>query len=261
MSLWVDSSHFVAHGFHFYAEISRSANVDRQEWNRHAEEFEEAICDVIADETNDQVRRFVAAARLPSDPVLVDLGCGLGSFVGKFGARFRKVVAVDFAGQIIARAKRRCRKQRSITWLVADIASVFKKIDMRADLTVCMNVITSPSAAKRNALWSCLARITKPHGYALIVVPSVESNRMVEKRYDDIGKADELKSKRNGLVQREDSWQKHFERGELVSVLAQYGFDVRRLGRVSYAWSSEGLRSRRTDKALPWDWICLAQRV
>lgn len=235
--------------------------MDKDEWNRHADEFEDTICDVIADEMNDQVRRFVKAARLPSDPVLVDLGCGLGSFVKKFGDRFRKIVAVDFAAEIIARAKRRCGKRRSVTWLVADIAGAFKKVGTRADLAVCMNVITSPSAAKRTALWSCLARITKPRGYALIVVPSVESNRMVEKRYDDLGKADELKSKRNGLVQREDSWQKHFERGELVSVLAQHGFDVRRLGRVCYAWSHEGLPSRRAEKTLPWDWICLAQRV
>jgi SAM-dependent methyltransferase len=235
--------------------------VNRHEWNQHAGEFEDAICDVIADETNNQVSRFVKAARLPSKPVLVDLGCGLGSFVRKFGNRFREVIAVDFAAQIIARAKRRCAAQPGVTWLVADVAGAFKQVGARADLTVCMNVITSPSAAKRNALWSCLARITKRRGYALIVVPSLESNRMVEKRYQDLGKDHQLASKRNGLVQREDSWQKHFERGELLSILAQQGFDVKRLGRVSYSWSSEGLRSRRLDKTLPWDWICLAQRI
>ncbi len=233
--------------------------MNKQEWNLHADEFEEAICDVTADETNNQLGRFVRAARLPANAVLVDLGCGLGSFVQKFGHRFREVIAVDFAAQIIARAKDRCTAQPGVTWLVADIASVFKAIGTRADLTVCMNVITSPSPAKRNSLWTCLAKVTKPRGFALIVVPSLESNRMVEQRY--LRKNRRLTSKSNGLVRREDSWQKHFERAELESVLAHHGFNVKQLGRVAYSWSSEGLRRSPLDRTLPWDWICLAQRV
>lgn len=233
--------------------------MNKHEWNLHADEFEDAIFDVTVDEANNQLGRFVRAARLPANAVLVDLGCGLGSFVQKFGHRFREVVAVDFAAQIIARAKDRCTAQPGVTWLVADIASAFKAVGTRADLTVCMNVITSPSPAKRNALWKCLAKVTKPRGYALIVVPSLESNRMVEERY--LQKNRRLGSKRNGVVQREDSWQKHFERTELEAVLAHHGFKVKQLGRVAYSWSTEGLRRSRQDKTLPWDWICLAQRV
>jgi SAM-dependent methyltransferase len=233
--------------------------VNRHEWNLHADEFEEAIFDVTVDEANNQLGRFVRAAQLPANAVLVDLGCGLGSFVQKFGCRFREVVAVDFAAQIIARAKDRCAAQSGVTWLVADIASAFKAVGTRADLAVCMNVITSPSPAKRNALWKCLAKVTKPRGHALVVVPSLESNRMVERRYLQINRR--LASKRNGLVRREDSWQKHFERAELEAVLVHHGFRVKQLGRVAYSWSTEGLRRLRQDKTLPWDWICLAQRV
>lgn len=233
--------------------------MNKHEWNLHAHEFEDAICDVTADETNNQLARFVRAARLPSHPLLVDLGCGVGSFVQKFGDRFSEVIAVDFAARIIARAKDRCTDRSGVTWMVADIASAFKIIGTRADLTVCMNVITSPSPAKRKALWTCLAKVTKRRGYALIVVSSLESNRMVEQRY--LRQNRRLASKSNGLVRREDSWQKHFERTELVTTLAHHGFTVSRLGRVAYSWAHEGLRNSRGAKTQPWDWICLAQRV
>ena len=236
--------------------------MDRREWNRHADEFEDAICDIIVDEISDQVSRFVRAACLPADSVLVDLGCGLGSFVQKFGKRFRKIFAVDFAAQIIARARSRCAVQPGVKWLVMDVARAFKPIGMCADLTVCMNVITSPSPAKRKSLWSCVAKVTKPGGFALIVVPSIESNEMVEQASSSARRNGAFASKNNGVVKHEDSWQKHFGRRELIATMSDYGFLVKKIGRVSFGWADEGLRSPRTGgKKSPWDWICLAQRV
>jgi len=234
--------------------------VNRREWNQHADEFETDICDITLDETSDQLRRFVNAATLAPNCVLVDLGCGIGSFIAKFGDRFRKIIAVEYAAQIIARAKKRCAKRPGITWLTMDISRASKAIGTCADMTVCLNVITSPSRAKRNSLWSCLAKVTKPKGYALIVVPSLESNEMVaeRERKEGVGGAG---ASSDGLVKREDSWQKHFGRAELVATLADLGFVVRRIGRAHYPWSTEGLRKPRSDERRPWDWICLAQRA
>ncbi len=236
--------------------------MDRREWNRHADEFEDAICDITVDERGNQVGRFVEAVRLPSNPVLVDLGCGLGSFVQKFGDRFQKIFAVDFAARIIARARKRCAAQPGVKWLVMDVARAFRAIGKRADLTVCMNVITSPSAAKRKALWACVAKVTKPGGFALIVVPSIESNAMVERASSSARRNGAFASKSDGVVKHEDSWQKHFGRRELIATMADHGFLVKQIGRVTFGWDDEGLRKPRAPgKQAPWDWICLAQRV
>ncbi len=236
--------------------------MDRKDWNRHADEFEDMICDIIVDEQGNQVGRFVKAVRLPANAVLVDLGCGLGSFVQKFGDRFQKIFAVDFAARIIARAKQRCAEQPSVKWLVMDVARAFKAIGRRADLTVCMNVITSPSAAKRKALWSCVARVTKPGGFVLVVVPSIESNAMVEQSSSSTRRNGAFAAKRGGLVKHEDSWQKHFGRRELIATMSDHGFLVKQIGRVSFGWDDEGLRNpRAAGRKSPWDWICLAQRV
>lgn len=234
--------------------------MNRREWNQYADEFETDICDITLDETSNQLRRFVNAAKLSPNPVLVDLGCGIGSFIAKFGDRFRKIIGVEYAAQIIARAKRRCAKLPGITWLTMDISSASKEIGSCADMTVCLNVITSPSRAKRNSLWSCLATVTKPKGFALIVVPSLESSAMVAER-ERKGRGSGAKASGDGLVKREDSWQKHFGRAELIATLADLGFVVRRIGRAHYPWSTEGLRKPRSDDRRPWDWICLAQRA
>jgi SAM-dependent methyltransferase len=235
--------------------------VNRREWNQHADEFETAVCDITVDETHDQLGRYVKATKLSSNSVLVDLGCGLGSFIQKFGNRFQELIGIDYAAQIISRAKRRCAAHLNVTWLVMDVAKAAKVVRARADLTVCLNVITSPSPAKRNALWSCVAKVTKPRGFALIVVPSIESSRMVEEREHGGRRNVRRAPPHDGLVKREDSWQKHFSYRELIAIMSDQGFLVRRIGRVYYPWSTEGLRKPRSHNARPWDWICLAQRA
>lgn len=235
--------------------------MNRREWNQHADEFESDICDITVDETHNRLSWYVKAIQPSSDSVLLDLGCGLGSFIHKFGGQFHELIGIDFAEQIIARAKARCPAQLKVRWLVMDIARASKVIRARADLTVCLNVITSPSVARRNSLWSCVANVTKPRGFALIVVPSIESNRIVEKREHRGHQNGRRAPQEEGLVKREDSWQKHFSRRELTSIMSQQGFHVRRIGRAYYPWSTEGLGMPRSDNRRPWDWICLAQRA
>jgi hypothetical protein len=235
--------------------------VNRREWNLHADAFESDICDITVDETHDQLSRYVNAVKPSPDSMLIDLGCGLGSFIQKFGNRFHECVGIDFASRIIARAKERCAGLRNVTWHVMDVAKASDVVRVRADLTACFNVITSPSPAKRNALWSCVTEVTKPRGFALIVVPSIESNRLVEKIEHGSRRNGRRRPPGDGLVKREGSWQKHFSRSELVSIMSQRGFQVKRIGRAYYPWSTEGLRKPRSENGRPWDWICLAQRA
>ena len=128
----------------------------------------------------------------------------------------------------------------------------------RADLTVCMNVITSASAAKRAALWSSLAHVTRKGGHALVVIPSLESEWLVRAT----AKENLEPVRKGGLVKRDDAWQKHYERAELDRIFTQYGFTMRRVDRAYYPWSIEGVRETAARaKNRPWDWMCLARKV
>lgn len=235
--------------------------MNRQQWNRLGKVFSEEVCDIVREESGDELRRYVSLAR-PSakHSVLVDLGCGVGTFIARFGNRFAEVVGVEFAATTIAQAKERCAGMSHVTWLTRDIVRAAGEIGRRADLSVCLNVITSASAAKRAVLWQSLADVTKQGGHALLVVPSLESERMVQTIIQGATKPRLATS--GGLVVREEATQKHFEEGELKAILGDHGFRVRKLGKASYPWSIEGVRETATRAAnRPWDWICLAERL
>ena len=237
--------------------------MSRREWNRTADQFDELVCDIASEETGNQLARFVSAARpSPKTSVLVDLGCGTGTFVQKFGKHFRQIFAADFATAVVRKAEKTYKGATPAEWQVADVKDCPKLFGTRcADLAVCLNVITSPSAARRKSLWESVKAVTKPSGHMLIVVPSAESCEMVTEWENRARKKPKPAFKRGGIAERGDIWQKHFSRDELISIISDLGFSVVRLGAVSYSWASEGMRKPRSATRGPWDWICLAKRV
>lgn len=237
--------------------------MSRREWNRTADQFEEMVCDVASDETNNQLGRFVSAAHpSPKKSVLVDLGCGTGTFVQKFGKHFRQIFAADFTTAVVRKAEKTYKGATPAKWHVADVKDCPKLFgDRVADLAVCLNVITSPSPARRKSLWASIKAVTKPSGHMLVVVPSAESCEMVTALENRARKRPKPAFRRGGIAERGDVWQKHFSRNELIATISELGFSVVRLGAVSYEWSSEGMRKPRSATRAPWDWICLAKRV
>ncbi len=224
----------------------------RADWDRLADEFAHETCDITRAESAAQMARYVGLAKPPKQgAVLADLGCGVGTFIARFGRRFETIHGVEFAPKIIAHAKRRCGGQ--VNWLTANIPRAAKTIGRVADLTVCLNVITQPREKDRDKLWSAVAAVTKRGGSALVVVPSLESERVV------VARGGQEKWRPGGLVERDGVWQKHYERGELSAIFAAHGFTPTRIGRAHYPWSVEGLRARKGVK--PWDWIGLAKRT
>jgi SAM-dependent methyltransferase len=227
----------------------------RADWDRLADEFESETCDTTREESADLTGRFAALVPLPKRAVLADLGCGVGTFIHRFGARFARIHGVEFAPRIIARARTRCAAL-PVEWHTIDVARAADAIGRIAHLTVCMNVITQPTPAKRAALWASVAGVTRRGGHALVVVPSMESERMV------VSAGGKKKWRTGGLVNRDGVWQKHYEREELTAIFAANGFVAPRIARAHYPWSVEGMREtgkRRANR--PWDWITLARRA
>ncbi|MEJ0026486.1 MAG: class I SAM-dependent methyltransferase [Rhizomicrobium sp.] len=237
--------------------------MSRKEWDRLAKDFEREVCDITRETRTGTIARIVKALPLSAETsVLVDLGCGLGTFIARYGGLFREVHGVEHAPRIIARAKASLGRRDGLTWTTSGLPPAARKIGRRADLTVCMNVVTMPGAKTREKMWSAIASVTKRHGHALIVVPSIESDRMVERVAYGTSRAEALAAAPDGLVDRGGSRQKHFARAELRDLLARHGFRTAKLLRVTYPWQKEGLRKPRNAGArLPWDWLVLAERL
>ena len=231
--------------------------MDPRKWNRHADEFDDLVFNIARTDLTGALDRYVKSVPVPQkSAVLVDLGCGTGSFIQKFGDRFHRILGVEFASRTIAHAKKSLRDATNIDWLTMDVEKAAEVIGPRGDLTACLNVVTSPSPAKRNRLWAAIAKATKPRGYALVVVPSLESEMMVH----SLGGSS--KPTEDGIVRIDDAKQKFYRREELVADLENHGLKCVRIGRVFYPWEEEGMRKPRGKaKSNPWGWICLAQRV
>jgi SAM-dependent methyltransferase len=237
--------------------------VSRKEWDKLADDFEREVCDITRESGGERIARLMRTLPVSAkSSVLVDLGCGLGTFVERYGPLFRETFAVEHAPRIIARAKKRLARRTGITWLTSNIPPAARRIGRRADLTVCMNVITMPQGRTREQMWNGIAQVTKKRGHALIVVPSIESDRMVERIAYGTSRAQAIAEAPDGLVDRGGSRQKHFARDELHDLLARHGFRIRRIQRVTYPWQKEGLRKPRgAGTRQPYDWLVLAERV
>ncbi|MBI3675850.1 MAG: class I SAM-dependent methyltransferase [Proteobacteria bacterium] len=235
--------------------------MNRSQWNALAADFQNEVCDIAREETNDRVKHFVRAGTSPGG-VLVDMGCGVGSFIRKFGGPFGEIVGVEFAPKIIARAKQRCAKMSNVHWLTMEIPRAAAKIGRRSDFTVCLNVITQENEQRRAILWASLASVTKRGGHVLVVVPSLEAARMVERVANGGHRTVDSVIHADGLVERDDALQKHFTRAELDEIFIANGFTPKRIGRAHYPWNKEGMRETKSRRGhRPWDWICLAQRT
>ncbi len=236
--------------------------VNRKEWDALAKDFEREVCDITRETKTDRIDRVMRRLKFsPSSDVLVDLGCGLGTFIARYGDRFAHSIGVEHAPRIIARAKK-ALADRQVRWLTSSLPPAARRIGRVADLTVCMNVITMPKARVRDAMWTSLARVTKRGGHALIVVPSIESDRMVERIAYGTTPAEAKAAAPDGLVDRGGARQKHFAKDELRAVLAERGFRVTSIQRVTYPWAKEGLRKpRNAGTRMPYDWLVLARRL
>ena len=169
-----------------------------------------------------------AAHPSPKESVLVDLGCGTGTFVQKFGKHFRKIFAADFATAVVRKAERTYKGPTPASWQVADVKDCPKLFgDRIADLAVCLNVITSPSAARRKSLWASVKAVTKPSGHMLVVVPSSESCEMVNAWENRARKKPKPAFRKGSIAERGDIWQKHFSRSELVATITDLGWITR----------------------------------
>jgi SAM-dependent methyltransferase len=231
--------------------------VNRKRWATLAGVFEDQVSDVTASETDGVLSEAVTRATVGlREPELVDLGCGIGTFVAKFGRLFHRVVAVDYSSDMLRRAKDLCRHVRRVSWLCADIPKAVLGIGAAADLTVCLNVITSASSARRRAMWDGVTAVTKPGGSAIVVVPALESAEFVARR---TGKPLRRRRKRmndRGLLLRAGCVQKFYLESEVVESLGNRGFERVRVQRLEYPWAEEGISDHRKRwKRLPWDWL------
>lgn len=231
------------------------------DWNRWASDFTNEVCDIISVDADEVIRKEVQSI-LPmvGKRQLIDLGCGRGTFLARFGGRFEKALGVDFSPSMLALTRRRCRALRNLDLLECDVRRYRPWNGQRADLAVCFNVVTFPENRSRNRAWKAVAGALAPTGHALIVVPSFESAEHVQcaARARRARPARRIASE--GMVRVDGVNQRFYRLAEAAAELARHGLKIVRNRKVPFRWAEEGLDGRQfRGVERPWDWLLVAR--
>ena len=237
---------------------------DRKYWDRMAGQWDDEIFDslhhdrrgVIAGEIERSSRRARSVA---------DFGCGTGGYLPLLSRLFPRVVGLERSRACVAIAKARLQDRANVSVHSSSAASIRRRGHF--DVVLCVNVAVHPALRARTGILRSLDRLLRPRGRLILVVPSLESARMVAavehdalRRRGEPGAGDwDANAEAGGVVTIEGMPYKHFTRRELRDWLVGDGLIVSRVRRVEYSWQSQGVRPvARRGRTLPWDWIAVA---
>ncbi|MBI3792674.1 MAG: class I SAM-dependent methyltransferase [Gemmatimonadetes bacterium] len=224
-------------------------------WDRHARAFTSEVFDITRAHRGRTLDRLVRELAPPRGTgLLLDAGCGIGTFTRQYGARFAHVVAMDFSPAILARAMRAKPAMANVTWMCADIVALPALLRPGlADLTVSLNVLTYASKDRNRAILRALRDCTAKGGHAIVVAPSAESEAEAQGLPATAAAVH--------LQQRLGLKQTFFTRVELARAALRAGWKAADVMPITYPRAYErvgkaGTNSRRDN----YDWLAVLTR-
>lgn len=245
-------------------------------WDGIAEAFEDEVLDVLGNDRKHIIKDCLQK-HVPKGGVSGDFGCGLGKGTQLLAEWSASVFAVDISEQLLARARKRCRRLKNITYIQCDLRSK-TPVDRKLDAVLAVNVLILPTYKDRQAILRTFRRSLSPNGNLILVVPSLESciwvyNRMLTLQSNRKKSLAPARRKVNRLVQeqvvclpdgvirlREDNM-KFFLKPEIVEDLRRARFEVSDCLEIEYPWREEIFTAPRNYGARkPWHWLLIAHK-
>ena len=152
--------------------------MERQYWNDIADNYENEIFDVAANDTKNLIRKQIRKYASPEKQAS-DLGCGTGNFLKPLSRHFKKVFAADISHKNIKKAKARYPNLTNIKYLTADLSNMKQRLP-RTDFALSVNMLIMPQLSVRIKILDFIARHIKKHGHLVLVVPSLESAMLTD---------------------------------------------------------------------------------
>src|SRR5262249_48832378 len=90
-------------------------------WSDVADRYEREFVDPYQRARRNPLLEHLAAIEGAAKKTVADLGCGIGPLLPRLAEQFRRVVAVDFAPGMLARARARCGGYRNVEFLEGDL--------------------------------------------------------------------------------------------------------------------------------------------
>jgi SAM-dependent methyltransferase len=251
--------------------VFHSQGQDRQ-WSRHAARYDELFLDALRPGVQNPVLAALEGIGDPSRRTVADLGCGTGPLLPYLVGRFGRVVALDFAPGMIARARLRlgpdAEKVIFETRAMDDLAGYADQLDV----AVAINSLVMPDVRVIDRTLRAIRASLRPDGVFLGVVPAIDAihyhTMLLLDRALDSG-LDPVEAERSAAFHAEHQFyefafgrfqfqglrQKFWQPFEIRHRLAKAGFQAIELGQVLYPWD-ESLAGSDAFAEYPrsWDW-------
>lgn len=268
--------------------------MDNRYWNGVADRYEQEIFNVYANDSQGVLEKMVGKvardrSRTSLQSLALDVGCGIGNGVSLLCRNFDTVIGLDKSSSNIARCHRRfgltqtrtsglaARQELALSFFRWDLAQRLPRRPA-ASLLLCTSVLIMPSLTTRLQILDTLTNALLPGAYLLLVVPSLESNHLIDLKTlqwnlslgvapQQAGRAGFDKEPaisqadfRQGIVPLHGVRTKHYQREEL-DWLGSPALEVCAVEKVRYAWSNvfTSLPASLSDPE-PWDWALLLRK-
>jgi SAM-dependent methyltransferase len=245
-------------------------------WSRAAEGYEEAFIDPYLPEVRNPLRQTVAKLA-DKQKTIADLGCGIGPLLPFLADHFGKVIAVDFAEGMLARARERCQGLTNIEFRKRDLTDL-AGLAGQVDVAVAVNSLVLPRTSALDAALRAIHGTLRAGGQFLGIVPAMDSvhyfTMLLLDRARLVGMPDD-KARQNAAHHAEHPYydfafgtfrykglEQHFwQPFEVRYRLRRAGFRRVRIAKVHLSWQQFGCARDLGDQPPPWDWFFRAERT
>lgn len=240
-------------------------------WSEAARVYEREYVDPYRPDVRNPLWAALRALRGTKKQTAADLGCGIGPLLPTLAGRFRRVVAVDFAAGMLARAQQNCRDLANVEFLqcsLTDLGSLHGQVHV----AVAINSLVMPQLADLEASLMQARAVLQPGGVLFGIVPGMDAVHYLTMLFVDRARATgmpPLAARKNaahhaehdgydfafGQYRHGDLEQHFWQPFEVRYRLHRAGFTKVRLARVWLPWTQFVAGSEFKGQAPPWDWF------
>jgi len=249
---------------------------DRQ-WSRHAARYDDLFLDPFRPGVENPLLAALEAVPDPGSKTVIDLGCGTGPLLPRLVGRFGRVVALDFAPGMIARARARLGPDAEKVTFLQQPMDELDDYEGRLDVAIAINSVVMPDTRAIDRTLRAVRSGLAPGGVFLGAVPAMDAihyhTMLLMDKALDRGLAPE-EAERLAAFHAEHSCyefafgrfsfqglrQKFWQPFEIRHRMTKAGFASVELGHVLYPWDDSMAGSEElAEYPRSWDWSFLAR--